>query len=388
MLVLGVVLSSFTQLRIGPVGPSEILLFCLILITLILTKGNWVIHKNIYNIFWIIFLFTTVFFTLVFGIIESNLNFFHVREFLSYIFIFFFVLFLFNYYENQDYKKIEKILMYIYIVSSALIIPIYIYSLFSTNLLGYQLYFGERLRLLSDNPHQLSSYIGPIVILGLKYFSRNLFTFKNILLSINTIILTSIGISTLSTTFYIAIIISLIIVIVLNVRNYTRIFNNYKYLVSSISCAMLILILSILFFRLDLIYNIFLSDENGVGRIMLWISAVYLSLQNYFFGYGFGTVIPISSNIIATSEAHNLLLDILLKGGILPAVLLFILFIYTLYKFLPYKLYTAIFIFICIYSFAGFTLKRIIFWYLIVTIFVIISKRRREKFNEKNIDYR
>lgn len=384
-ILLGVVFSSFTQLRIGMIGPSEIFLLLAILLVIISKKGDIVIHKNIYNTFWVIFFFFISVSTLVFGFLDGNISIAYFIELSSYIFVFITVLMWFNFYIEQKTVMLERLMYYVYIVSSILLIIMYIFTFFSTNFFGIQLYFGERLRLLSENPHQLSTYIGPILIIGLQYFDNKILSMKNILLGINSILLFFIGLGTLSTTFYVAITLSFVFIFFLNIAWFLKSIN--KYLVVSLVFLIFSGILSFLYFRLDLIYRIFLSDENGVGRLLLWSEAIVLSAKNFFIGHGLGSVIPTTNSSEDTILAHNLILDVLLKGGIIPALTLLIMFIYSFYKFKSYKIYSTVLFFIVIYSIAGFTLNRVIFWFFIVTIFVLILKKRGHK-NEKGINHR
>src|SRR5699024_5284908 len=229
-------------------------------------------------------------------------------------------------------------------------------------------FYGERLSMFSENPHQLSLYIGVIIFLGFIFIRKQIISKNNLLIFINTVFLIIIGVSTLSTTFYVSLIISIFVSVSYSVikmihRDRTRIYIIIIYLL-----ILTLILINIYIFRFDIIYNIFANDENGLGRLWLWKEAINYSIDNLFFGYGFGTVIEIDSTLIDTSEAHNIILDILLKGGILSSIVFISLIFYTVYKVRINSVYLGLVFFIFIYSMAGFTLKRVILWFVIIIL--------------------
>lgn len=378
LIIIGITLTSFTTLRIGFIGPSEFILFLAILLIFINNKGNLVIFNNIYIWFWVIFLLSICISTIVSFVYSGAYRDDVISELIAYLFTIGLIISYYTHFSKIDKKQINNLLYRFYQFNSFLFILIYLYSLKSNTFLGFNLFYGERLSMFSENPHQLSLYIGVIIFLGLIFIRKQIISKNNLLIFINTVFLIIIGVSTLSTTFYVSLIISIFVSVSYSVikmihRDRTRIYIIIIYLL-----ILTLILVNIYIFRFDIIYNIFANDENGLGRLWLWKEAINYSIDNLFFGYGFGTVIEIDSTLIDTSEAHNIILDILLKGGILSSIVFISLMFYTIYKVRVNSVYLGLVFFIFIYSMAGFTLKRVILWFVIIILNILVEKSIKE----------
>ncbi|WP_040808118.1 O-antigen ligase family protein [Mammaliicoccus vitulinus] len=376
LIITGVTLSSFTTLRIGFIGPSELILLLAVLLIIISNRGLLLIKNNIFIWFWIIFLLSTCFSTILSFYYSGNLKEDMSSEVIAYLFTIVLIISYYTHFLRLKKKEIDKLLYRFYIINSIIFVLIFIYSKIYKSILGVKLYYGERLSLFSENPHQLSLYIGVIILFGLLFINKPLLSLKNSIIFINSIVLINIGISTLSTTFKVSLTISLIIILVFTILN---LISNKKTRYSVMAIFILVSMVAILYifiFHFEFIYNIFANDENGLGRIWLWSEALKYSADNVFVGYGFGTVIEVESNVIDTSEAHNILLDILLKAGILPAIIFVILILYTLFKMRYHSIYLGMVLFVFTYSMAGFTLKRVILWFVIIILYILVTKSK------------
>lgn len=376
LIITGVTLSSFTTLRIGFIGPSELILLLAVLLIIISNRGLLLIKNNIFIWFWIIFLLSTCFSTILSFYYSGNLKGDMLSEVIAYLFTIVLIISYYTHFLRLKKKEIDKLLYRFYIINSIIFVLIFIYSKIYKSILGVKLYYGERLSLFSENPHQLSLYIGVIILFGLLFINKPLLSLKNSIIFINSIVLINIGISTLSTTFKVSLTISLIIILVFTILN---LISNKKTRYSVMAIFILVSMVAILYifiFHFEFIYNIFANDENGLGRIWLWSEALKYSADNVFVGYGFGTVIEVESNVIDTSEAHNILLDILLKAGILPAIIFVILILYTLFKMRYHSIYLGMVLFVFTYSMAGFTLKRVILWFVIIILYILVTKSK------------
>lgn len=376
LIITGVTLSSFTTLRIGFIGPSELILLLAVLLIIISNRGLLLIKNNIFIWFWIIFLLSICFSTILSFYYSGNLKGDMLYEVIAYVFTIVLIISYYTHFLRLKKKEIDKLLYRFYIINSIIFVLIFIYSKIYKSILGVKLYYGERLSLFSENPHQLSLYIGVIILFGLLFINKPLLSLKNSIIFINSIVLINIGISTLSTTFKVSLTISLIIILVFTILN---LISNKKTRYSVMAIFILVSMVAILYifiFHFEFIYNIFANDENGLGRIWLWSEALKYSADNVFVGYGFGTVIEVESNVIDTSEAHNILLDILLKAGLLPAIIFVILILYTLFKMRYHSIYLGMVLFVFTYSMAGFTLKRVILWFVIIILYILVTKSK------------
>lgn len=382
LIIIGVTLSSFTTLRIGFIGPSELILFIAGLLIIIYYKGLFMIRNDIYIWFWISFLLFICISTIISIYCNGNFKINMISEIIAYIFTFSLIILYYTHFLRLSAKEIKKIMYIYYMFNSIIFIPLFIYSKIFNSLISFQLYYGDRLSLLSDNPHQLSLYMGVIVLLGLSFITKPLISVKNIIIIFNSVILTDIGLSTLSTTFKVSLTVSVIIILlttVLNAISNRKSKYNFTIIILLIS---LIYILYIIIFDFEIVYNIFANDENGLGRLWLWSEAISYSINNTFMGYGLGTVIQVESSVIDTSEAHNILLDILLKAGIIPTIIFIILILNTIFKMKSNSIYLGLVLFIFMYSMAGFTLKRVIIWFVIIVLGVLISKTQNSGLNK------
>ena len=128
----------------------------------------------------------------------------------------------------------------------------------------------------------------------------------------------------------------------------------------------------------EYIYSMFMKwladDENGLGRLEIFKSFTYSMRKNIICGLG-----PGAHAYNGTFEYHNTYLEILAMSGVLGFIV-FLRFSITIFK----KMMSDKYLLLCIiplyaYGFAGFAMRRLIYWGIIAIALVLSEKKAENK---------
>ena len=90
----------------------------------------------------------------------------------------FFTLFIISLSQFLQKEKIIMILKAIFVFGFIIYFSLYLYSIFiNKDFFGYSLWYGNRLCILAENPHQFVFFVGPSMLCGIMLL--NILKFKN-----------------------------------------------------------------------------------------------------------------------------------------------------------------------------------------------------------------
>lgn len=119
-------------------------------------------------------------------------------------------------------------------------------------------------------------------------------------------------------------------------NKFYKFFFSYKTaIIFFVSTAMMIFLISYLPIIQDIVYLLFKKDATLTTRTAIWATCLLQVMKHPFIGIGFvdsSTFIRITNNIYASS-AHNMILTILISGGVLSLILYSVIMIMTFRNF-------------------------------------------------------
>lgn len=263
----------------------------------------------------------------------------------------------------------------------------YLYSIFiSKTFFGYSLWYGNRLSILANNPHQFVFFLGPSMISGLFLLKINVFNnrLSKLIVVLFIIGYFYMGILTKSSTLYATFFLLLIYVILFKNKSDVSMNRKNQYL---LLMKITLIIIFLVIFRKEVYVGIIKfmeSDENGLGRLNLWKLGIQTALRHPFFGLGPGAHLFNNSNV-SFMEAHNTYIDVVLRGGII-SLYQYMLMISKSIKSIKNNVYgKSMIIFFLIYGISGYSIRRITLWFFIMAITYIYKKTRVHILNEEQI---
>lgn len=361
ILIIIVILAPMTGLRIGKIGPSEIL--CVLWIGL---NYNY-IHKI--DIFFLSFWYG--FITIIFiGSIIGNINYPTESNFLG-IFIWIYLAIVSigtcTVIQSIPYQKIEKIINYISIGTSLWYSFIYLYSrqvsyyFFNAPLWYQNLRFSGG----GTNPHQVALLLAVASIIAfLKLIEEKgklEFIYLICLLSLLFLLL-----QTRSSTGLMSVTIGVIYIL------FRKIWSLLKEREIKIM-FIIIIIISIVIgysFVVDSFMNWVRSDPNGMGRFEIFMTIGNTFWKSPIFGLGPGT-----HGINGTIEFHNTYLEILAMGGLIGFGIFMLFSLKIFLKIYLDVLSASVMLCLYIFGFAGFSARRLVFWLMISYIYIYPQKK-------------
>lgn len=379
-LIIGIVLSSMTGLRIMKVGPSEIiLLFWSIYIYIKyyteLKNNHYTELKNNYLMrFWIIWIALLMCGTTfcLFLIPEQS----KPTEIFTYVYLFIVSLALYIGLMQKKQIEVEKILKKIFFVGGIIFGFLYFYAQnVSASFFGMSLFFGGvRFTGGAINPHQLALFTGAMFFVGIYYiFSRKVRFFNKVIYGLTAYVYWIVSLSTKSSTLIVATVLALIFGLLNGIEK----IDNRKmgfFLFFSITFSLMIIFIvnwqGLLNFFLEWVNE----DPNGMNRFEIWSSFDEVVQKSIIFGLGPG---PHALN--GYVEFHNTYLEIFAISGMLGFIN-FIAFLLRLFKkfYLNIHIFT-IFIFLLGYGISGYVMRRLAFWVILIICIAIEEKRSKEK---------
>lgn len=362
LLIASFILAPMTGLRIIKVGPAE--LFCALWC---IVNYQYMISLNkLFFYFWSCFL-SVMFLGSILGTYlypdESNMI-----GIIVWVYFAFISLAGCSILNNMHFERIKNILKTMTIGGTIWYLFLYIYSLFiSPSFLGAPLWFGEtRFSGGGTNPHQVALLLGCINVFLLYKVLNTPKWLKKLRYLLILFIALFLLIETQSSTGLMATIVGVLYI------SYVKFFQVFtSKLRVKFVFWMLVVFVAIVFNQT--IHEAFMewvsSDDNGMGRLEIFSSIGTAFWKSPIIGLGPGT-----HGINGTIEFHNTYLEIVAIGGVVGFT---IFFIFTLKLFKAMKnspLCISIMITMYIFGFAGFGMRRLVYWILLSIIFVYAKK--------------
>jgi len=371
ILIFGLVLAPMTGLRIMKVGPAEILclIWCLVNFSeyLKIKKNDFVLS------FWLVFL-SCICLGTAFGYIfyphESQ-----PLQIFTYIYLMLISIGVYAGLSKNTLPYIEKMLEEICLYVTLWYFFLFLYSfLVAPSFFGAPLWYSEqRFSGGGTNPHQLAVLMGANVFICYRFLRIKREINQKLKYLLFIIIGVIIALETLSSTLIMSLAITIILAIVL------EIIQREKTQKKKILTTLLIIIFSGIIFLLFYPYiwgrglNWISSDPNGLGRLEIFSSFTETLKKNPIVGLG-----PGNHAFNGMIEYHNTYLEIIAMSGFIGFII-FILFSKRIFQIMRVD-YTLklIIIPLYLYGLAGFSMRRLAFWVLLMFVLVVAKKIREE----------
>jgi len=376
LLILGIVFSPLTSLRIYKIGPAELLIFIwsIIIIFCSLRKKK---EKSIFWGFWLRFMFL-LFIGFLIAMLKDATNSGWILDSLTYLFFTSFIYALTIYCKNKGSNELIKILMKVFVISGIFYSFLYCYGTFiNASFLGLDLWYGEsRFTAGAMNPHQFAYLAGPMVFVGLFLIkNKKEGKVKTLLLIILIVLFLLMSLATQSSTLIAVFFLQACVFIYLSAVTD----RNPKIRILKILIFTCILAIFMVTFY-ERINNEFWSwvssDENGLGRFELLAYAIESFNISPIFGLGPGGHVWTYDGIM---ESHNTYMELLLNSGILGLLNYLILVISILAIIKKDKYAVLIVTFFVFYGFGGYALRRPMLWFLVIFIVYIFLNKKNKK---------
>ncbi len=377
LLVVGVVLSPMTGLRVMKIGPAELL--CLTWCFPYVKKMMHSSLKQIFIKFWILFGFFIVLGTL-YGL------YFYPREssplqLITYLYFFLISSLVYSELEDKKSEDINCIFSIICCGVGLWYFILYLYSFVNSSFIGAPLWYGGRARFTGGgtNPHQLA------IALGVTFFGniRTVLTYSNkmsirVIGVISGLLCAFLATKVESSTLLVSLLVTAIVWICCSFLRKVKSKKN-----SIIMILFLFGVLIIILFN-ECIVSFFMKwladDENGMGRLEIFKTIKYSLQKNAIIGLG-----PGNHAYNGTFEYHNTYLEILAMTGFL-GLIVFSSFTVQIFRKLKedYHLLCCV-LPLYIYGLAGFAMRRLFFWTIVPIVIALVDKKKENNVECKNI---
>lgn len=372
LLIVGLILAPMTGLRIWKVGPGEILL-------LVWSFGNinrvFKLKINNYNLaFWFTFISLIIFGT-GFGIIR-----YPAQVVPSQIFTWFYLMFIsiavYSGLKSKEHSYLILILKRTAIYTVLWNFFLYIYSfIVSTNFLGAPIWYGSGTRYSggATNPHQIALALGVYIIIILFFVKCSKKLLNKIGLLVLFFLALFLSFETRSSTLVLALFVSFMYLFFITLVSIDK--SKLSKIVIFTFVLMSLLAIAVVFSNqiYTFIYGWVANDPNGLGRLEIYSTIIDSLNKNWIFGLG-----PGNHAGYGNYEYHNTYLEIVAMSGILGFA---VYFLYSVKIFLVTKnnIYLqSVIILLYSYGLAGFAMRRLIFWGILMFITVITEKQREK----------
>lgn len=373
LLIIGVITSPMTSLRVWKVGIAELSIF--IWSIRMIVKGKFKIKVDQYILFFLLFdmcLFLGFANRRFKGIYTGS----PIDESMTFIYFTIFIIALSQFLQKTTKDKILKIYEKIFTWGFIIYFGLYLFSItISKSIFGYPLWYGDRLSILANNPHQFVFFVGPAILLGLllvgvKYTHSKV---KILLTYVAAVGFFYMGIQSKSSTFFATIFV--IIIYILLFKPIAKEKGKQRGLIIGMKISLLLIVIIIGY---NVVFDYFIkfveSDPNGIGRLILWKKGIKKAIENPVFGLGPGAHLY-DPYLNIFMEAHNTYIDIVLRAGIV-GLILYLAILYKSIKGTKINVYaTSIIFFFCLYGMAGYSIRRITLWFFVMSISYYCCKR-------------
>jgi len=382
LIVIAMIFSPFTKIRVGYIGVTEISSLFFIILCLFSRKMKFKLKLTNYFIFtkfWLIFMllnFVGLFYNyVILGHLSGTVSgmYFDTMAYILVGFVCFSLeLFIYNYNRIEIWNILKKI----YIYSSSILLLLFIIKQFTPSILGYSLVYGNYFRPIAINIHHTAIAITPLPFLGFKLLFSSNKIYKKVLILLliisNFVIIESTG----SVKAVLALIFGSIVFVYFLISN--SISYKKKRILLFLSIIIIVTVFLLIYSTQIVKYIIYFFQKSDIAgaREALYTYSFNKFLKSPFLGYGPGPHSAIEGMEIVY-DAHQSFITVALQGGFL-ALIAFIALYIKIFKICiidPYILgsYTSI----VIYSIGGDILRKLSLWILLV-LFYYYCKQKLE----------
>lgn len=365
-LIIGIVISPMTGLRIGQIGPGEVLVLVWsvsAIATKNATKGRKSSNGHLATtIFWIIFLATILTGTIIgISLVPSHVILSHLATWFYFAFI---SVASVRILLERSLTLIEQILFKIGQWAILWNAFLYFFSLLvQPTFLGSSLWYADsRFSGGGTNPHQVSLVLGSAVIILLWGLHKGAGLSSNWKLGLLALVGVFLCYETGSSTLYMSLIVAIIVLIVvwlLGQMSSSRI--------RALTLGGLVLIVIAVLPQIGSLLDRFIaSDPNGRNRIELWHDLPTIFGLSPLFGLGPG----MHSNG-GTTEFHNTYIEVLAMSGLIGLSVFLIYHLYIVSRIQSEPMLFAVISVLITYGLAGFAARRLSYWLLLGIILAI-----------------
>ena len=388
LLIIAMVFSPFTQLRLSAIGVAELLCFIIILFVLFSTRNQVDLRTKNYFIFtkfWIIFLaFSSLGLLNNFIISDQysgNISGI-IYDGLSYLFVaivcFCVEIIIRNYHEINLWNILKKI----YIFSSVIFLFFFVLSYYTNQFFGFRIDYYGFFRPLATNIHHISMAIAPLPFIGLKIFAKDKKIINKLfflgLVASNIIIANNTGSLKVLMGFIIGLFIFLLILILKKMNK--KVIRLIFLFILSIS----IVIVAFIFTEqiAGYLQEIFISNDISGARETIYSSSIVKILESPIVGFGPGQHAEYRFGQFL--DAHQSFLTIALQGGLLALLFYIFLHLKIIKSSLndPYILgsYAGIFI----YALCVDIIRRLPMWIFLILFYYFCMFEKRPRLIKNN----
>ena len=387
ILFLGLFLTPFTSLRIGAVGPGEIIIASTFALSFLFSGGRLKFDSHIqpFYVFWAVFLFTSLFgqlFNFTFGQMSGAPN-SATFDLLAYIAVFMTITVIGHHAMRGQFDP-EEFFRALFTYWSVTYIFLYFYSIIiAPEIFGLPLRYFENFSPLVQNVHQAASVISILSVTMLFLGSRSEEFVARIFYFSAAGLLAIMALESGTTKGFVATVFGMGSAFVLLVGYRSK--GRHKHLFNILSMgtgAISILALLILKFGdVSAAARRFFDESDGAGaRQALYSDGLRHGLDSFLVGYGPGSHAPLGGEFL---DAHNTALTIFLQAGIL-GLFVFAWFIIAFGRRL--QLHFALIgasAAILIYALGGDILRRLPIWIIMVGLIYFASASNNQVRNSK-----
>lgn len=379
LIILALIASPFTQIRMGFIGITEVLLFFLF-IRVVLVKSNRVKLQArrhfVFTRFWIFFMIISTLGTgynyIMLGHSSGTLNTLAIdaSSYIVALFVSFSIETLI--YSNESFN-IWNILKKTYIYSSLVLLVLYMISIFFGDLFGVPLMYYNSFRPFASNIHHISMSLAPLPFLGLKLVSmekKKVLKIPYLVLIISNIVIAN---ATGSVKVMLGLIASFLIYII--VFSFKRLRNTRHRLLFTL--FVLFFLTSVFSIYIEPIVNLssdfFIEEDIGGARLFLWSNSIQKIAESPFVGYGPGAHATYFSG--SYSDAHQTLLTVGLQAGITGILLYIMLHLKIISNICKDPYIIASYTGILLYALGGDILRRLPMWIFLILFHYFLNNK-------------
>lgn len=371
ILVMAAVLAPMTELRIGRVGPAEMLAALWCINALLHRPHSWISRAQLF--FWIGLLGSMSIGSLI-GVANGYSG-TQPEGIRIWVYLGLISIGVYSGLQRRKYADLKTLLTKISVTGTLLYFFLYMYSIYiSESFLGMSLWYGDFARFSGGgkNPHQLAVLLAALVFAHMWGFSGMGFIRRIVALLLVALTI-ALGMATASATWQMAVAVGFLSggfsLLMLRVRS------------SQMRVAMGLCISAsvLLFWRplANFLETFIETDPNGPGRLFLWTNISKTFALSPFFGLGPGLHSVTQSSSI--KEYHNTYLEVLAMAGIIGVVIFLAYHARLLILIGRHPALLGMLASLAAYGLGGFAARRLIYWIFISIMYAIGESSRRNR---------
>lgn len=378
LLVVGVVMAPMTGLRIGKIGPAEVVIALWALLHLMpsskarepgrsTSQELRLLHPI--GLFWLVFLTASTIGTII------GANYYPEQSIpsglITWVYLAAVSLGLYEGLRAKSREQVDEILRLVAIIGTVVYSILYIYSVtVSTTILGMPLWYGGTARFSGGgtNPHQLAVLIAAVTFIHIRALKPGN-ALRNALHATLLVATLFLGSATESATLTISLAIGSATGILTLALDQIQDWRNRLVGLLLVASALILSARAVV----DVSKWYIESDPNGPGRLDLLASVGDTFSSSPAFGLGPG--VHSTGGVLEYVEYHNSYIEILAMSGIVGLSSYVFIHALLISRVLqdPWLLSTVASL--MAYGMAGFSARRLVYWFFLVSVFVLVEKR-------------